>query len=69
MGMLIFTVDMGLKFTYLFTSKFVSDFMHSLFIFFIWGRGVFIIGFHLQRLCLETHKIVYNARMKTNGQT
>jgi hypothetical protein len=62
LGVVVFTIDLGLKFAYMFSSRFVSQFLYSLFLFFIWSRGVFILAFHLYRLCMDSHKMTHEFR-------
>jgi len=67
LGVVVFTTDLGLKFAYLFSSKFVSQFMYSLFLFFVWSRGVFIVLFHLYNFCMRFHRLSQELRKKQNN--
>lgn len=64
LGVLVFTTDLGLKFAYLFKSRFVSQFIYNLFLFFVWARGVFIVVFHVYRLCMDLHRMIHDTRKK-----
>jgi len=65
---LVFGIDLGCKFAYIKASKFINSNVEFIFLFFLFGRFVAIVLYHLYRCAIHSHHVFIETQEKKKEQ-
>lgn len=65
---LVFGIDLGCKIAYLKASKFINSNVEFIFLFFLYGRLVAIVLYHLYRSVIHSHHVFIETQEKKKDQ-